>query len=137
MQVEVFAICDAATSENGKLNILGAFDTIWVRQFPAVYPHCAVAVKMRFDAIENGAHAVVTRIIDQDGKNVLPPATGSFNVNMPENQRSASTDIVLNIQGLNLAKPGEYALELAVDSRSEISLPLYIRQHPPVSGGVS
>ena len=48
MQVEIFSISDAATSENGKLNILGAFDTIWVRQFPALYPHCAVAVRMRF-----------------------------------------------------------------------------------------
>ncbi len=133
MQVEVFAICDAATSDSGKLNILGAFDTIWVRQFPAVYPHCAVAVKMRFEAIEKGDHAMVTRLIDEDGKNVLPPATGSFTMNMPENQRSASTDVVLNIQGLNLSKPGEYALELAVDGRSEISLPLFIRQAAAVA----
>lgn len=127
MQVEIFAICDAATSDNGKLNILGSFDTIWVRKFPAVYPHCAVAVKMRFQSLEKGDHAIAVRFIDEDGHNILPPANGSFSVNMPTDQRSASADIVLNIQSLNLAKPGEYALELSVDGHSMISLPLFVR----------
>jgi hypothetical protein len=130
MQVEVFTICDAATSDNGKLNILGSFDTIWVRQFPTVYPHCALAVKMRFQAIERGDHAFMIRLIDEDGQNILPPANGKFHLNIPDTQRSAATDVVLNIQSLNLPKLGEYALELAVDGRSEISLPLFIRQAP-------
>ena len=130
MQVEVFAICDAATSDNGKLNILGSFDTIWVKKFPAVYAHCAVAAKMRFLALEKGEHTIAVRFIDEDGHNILPPANGSFSVNMPADQRSASADIVLNIQSLNLAKPGEYALELAVDGHNAISLPLFVRPAP-------
>jgi len=36
MRLEVFSLCDAATSEKGKLNILGAFDTIWVSKIPLV-----------------------------------------------------------------------------------------------------
>ena len=130
MQVEVFAICDAATSDHGKLNILGSFDTIWVRQFPAVYPHCAIAVKMRFPAVEKGDHSIAVRFIDEDGQNILPPASGSFSVNMPPEQRTASADIVLNIQSLNLVKAGEYALELAVDGHNAISLPLFVRPVP-------
>ena len=130
MQVEIFTVCDAATSENGKLNILGSFDTIWVRKFPAVYPHCAVAVKMRFPSLEQGAHAIAVRFIDADGHNILPPVNGSFAVKMPADQRSASADIVLNIQSLNLAKPGEYAMELAVDGHNTISLPLFVRPAP-------
>ncbi len=130
MQVEIFAICDAATSDNGKLNILGSFDTIWVKQFPAVYPHCAIAIKMRFQTMEQGDHTIAVRFIDEDGHNILPPANGSFSVNMPPEQRSASADIVLNIQSLNLVKPGEYALELAVDGHSTISLPLFVRPAP-------
>ena len=130
MQIEIFTLCDAATSDNGKLNILGCFDTIWVRQFPIVYPHCAVAVKMRFQTIEKGDHSLTVRFINEDGQNILPPANGSFTVSMPETQRCASTDVVLNIQSLNLIKPGEYALELAVDGRSELSLPLFVREAP-------
>ena len=128
MNIEIFTICDAATSDHGKINILGSFDTIWVRQFPAVYPHCAVAVKMRFSAVEKGTHALSVRFIDADGQNVLQPATGNFNVAMPEGQLSASADIILNIQSLNLPKAGEYSLELSVDGENMLSLPLFIRQ---------
>jgi hypothetical protein len=130
MQIETFTLCDAATSENGKLNILGSFDTIWARKFPIIYPHCAVAVKLRFQAIEAGEHSLAVRFINEDGQNILPPANGSFTVSMPEGQRSASTDIVLNIQSLNLAKPGECALDLAVDGQSRISVPLFVREAP-------
>ncbi len=130
MQVEIFSISDAATSENGKLNILGAFDTIWVRQFPALYPHCAVAVRMRFLSLEQGDHALVVRFMDADGVNVLPPASGSFSITMPETQRTASADIVLNIQALNLIKPGEYSLELLVDGENIRSLPLFVKDAP-------
>ena len=130
MQIEAFVICDAATSENGKLNILGAFDTIWVRQFPTIYPHCTVAVKMRFQSMETGEHSLSVRFMDADGINVLPPANGTFTIAMPEIQRSVSTDIVLNIQALNLIKAGEYALQLTVDGQSQLSLPLFVRQAP-------
>ncbi len=130
MQIEMFTICDAATSDNGKINILGSFDTIWVRQFPAVYPHCAVAVKMRFSSAEKGTHSLSVRFIDADGQNVLPPATGTFTVAMPEGQLSASADIILNIQSLNLSKAGEYSLELSLNGQNELSLPLFIRPTP-------
>ena len=29
MNIQVAVLCDAATDENGKLNLLGAFDTIY------------------------------------------------------------------------------------------------------------
>ncbi|MFH0754261.1 MAG: hypothetical protein V2A70_06825 [Candidatus Omnitrophota bacterium] len=128
MHIEIFTLCDAATSDHGKINILGSFDTIWVRQFPSVYPYCAVAVKMRFSCAEKGAHGLSVRFMDADGQNVLQPATGSFTVAMPQGQLSASADIILNIQSLNLAKPGEYSLVLSIDGQNLLSLPLYVRQ---------
>jgi len=44
MDVEIFALCDAATDSGGKLNILGAFDRVSTRQFPAVHPPCALGI---------------------------------------------------------------------------------------------
>ena len=35
MNIQVAVLCDAATNEHEKLNLLGAFDTIYARQFPA------------------------------------------------------------------------------------------------------
>ena len=38
MNIQVAVLCDAATEENGKLSLLGAFDTIYAPQMPAVHP---------------------------------------------------------------------------------------------------
>jgi hypothetical protein len=43
MNIQVAVLCDAATDDNGKLNLLGAFDTIYARELPAIHPQCAVA----------------------------------------------------------------------------------------------
>jgi len=54
MEIEAFLLCDAATEQQGKLNILGAFDNYWVRQMPARIPQCAVVSRVRFEKIEQG-----------------------------------------------------------------------------------
>ncbi|MDB6032554.1 MAG: hypothetical protein JWM16_2892, partial [Verrucomicrobiales bacterium] len=38
MEIQVAVLCDAATDYQGKLNILGTFDTIFTAQMPAVHP---------------------------------------------------------------------------------------------------
>ena len=128
MFVEIFSLCDASTSENGKLNILGAFDTIWVRQFPVLYPHCAVAIRIRFLAVEKGDHKVGLRLIDMDGKDVLPPAGGSMHLDLPAGHSSGSSNLILNIQSMKLDKTGEFSLELSIDGQNALSLPLFVRQ---------
>lgn len=131
MVVEIFSLCDAATAENGKLNLLGAFDTIWAKQFPVVYPHCTVAIRLRFSALEKGNHRVDVRFIDADGKNILPPAGGGVLVDMSPEQRSASANLILNIQSLRLERPGESSLELSVDGQLAMSLSLVVKQMTP------
>jgi hypothetical protein len=127
MQVEVFSLCDAATVDaGGKLNILGAFDTIWAVNVPVIHPQFALALRVRFDTIERGEHKVVFNFIDFDGKHILPPAQGVMNVSFQDGQRSGSSHSILNIQRLKLEAYGEYAIDVAIDGRKEASLPLYV-----------
>jgi hypothetical protein len=128
MQIEIFSLCDAATSGGGKVNILGAFDTIFAKQTPAMHPQCAIALRVRFEIAEGNEHEVAVNFIDEDGKSIFPPAKGEIKINFPEGQRSASTNLILNVQGLKLEKYGEYAIELTIDKRNEASLPLYVKR---------
>ncbi len=128
MNIEAFCLCDAATNEAGKLNMLGAFDTIWAEKFPIIHPQCAVALRLRFDAIEKGNHPVSINIVDADGKHVVPPLSGVVTIAMPEGQETVSINFIVNIQGLKIEKPGALSIDLAVDSRHELSLPIYIRE---------
>jgi hypothetical protein len=128
MNIEVYALCDAATNDLGKLNMLGAFDTIMASQLPVVHPQCAIALRVRFGNIEKGEHRVTVTFVDFDGKNIIAPANGIINVNFPDGQRSGSANLILNIQRLKLEKYGEYSIDLAIDGRSEGSLPLLVIQ---------
>jgi len=128
MQIEIFALCDAATTDSGKLNVLGAFDSLWVSKIPAVHSQCAIALRVRFEKIERGEHKLTVQFVDIDGKNVMPPARGDLLIKFPDEQKSLSSNFVLNIQGLKLERLGEYAIDLAVDGQQKASLPLFVRE---------
>ncbi|MDO8488821.1 MAG: hypothetical protein Q7S42_01735 [Candidatus Omnitrophota bacterium] len=128
MQVEIFALCDAATADFGKLSMLGAFDSIWVTQTPAVHPQCAIALRARFERIERGEHKVIVHFVDMDGKNVIAPAEGIITINFTEDQSSNSANLILNIQGLKLERMGEYSIDLAIDGQQKASLPLFVKE---------
>lgn len=128
MNIEIFALCDAATDYNGRLNLLGTFDSIRAKQFPVAHPHCAVALRVRFDSIEEGEHAVRISIIDEDGKSIGPSVDGNIGVKFPPNFLSVCANVVLNINGMKFDKPGRYSIDLAIDNRYEKSLPLNVVQ---------
>ena len=130
MNIEAFVLCDAATDSQGKLNILGAFDTIFLQSVPAVHPHCSVAARLRWERIEGEDHKLAIHIINQDGKGVIPPLEGNIKVGFPHNASTAITNIILNIQGLKLESFAEYSVDLVVDAKHEASLPLYVKLVP-------
>lgn len=126
MHIEVFSLCDAATNDTGKLNILGAFDTLWIRQIPGVHPQCAVALRMRFNNQERGEHRITVNFVDIDGKHIIPSTTGVIHVNFPDQQRTGSANLILNIHGLKVERIGEYSIDLSVNGINCASLPLFV-----------
>ena len=130
MHVEIFSLCDAATVDRGKLNILGAFDAIWMSKVPGIHPQCAIALRIRFEAIERGEHKIVVNFVDIDGKHVIPPLSGVVKVNFPDEQKSGTTNLILNIQRLKIEKYGEYSIDLAIDGKIEARLPLFVKKPP-------
>jgi len=126
MVVELFSLCDAA-ADIGKLNMLGAFDTIWVESVPAMHPHCAIALRVRFDSIEQGSHRVRVNIVDHDGKHLVPGLEGNVEVAFPSGQPTVAVNLILGLQGLKLPAVGCCSIDLAIDGRHEQSLPLYVR----------
>jgi hypothetical protein len=67
MRVGVFTLCDCAKGEGLKMNIMGAFNTIFARETPVVYPLCALAAILRFERIQEGPKALRISFIDSDG----------------------------------------------------------------------
>src|SRR5687767_14383517 len=80
MDMQIAILCDAATDNSGKLNILGTFDTIYTTQLPAIHPQCSIALRMAFSKAEEGAHKVRMTFVDEDGKPVMPNIDMSVDV---------------------------------------------------------
>jgi hypothetical protein len=126
MDIEIFTLCDAATESAGKLNILGSFDRIIARQLPTVHPHCAIALRIRFDRIEEGEHRVRINLVNDDGKAVFPGLDGNIKVKLPPDGQSICANMILNLNGLKFEKTGQHSIDLAIDGRHEKSLPVYL-----------
>ena len=130
MNIEAFLIADAATDSSGKLNVLGAFDTVYVPSVPAQHPHCSIVLRLRLDRAEQGEHTITLHLIDEDGGHVIQPLEGRLRVQGSAGA-TATSNLILNLQGLKFARFGELAFHLHVDGKAVASLPLYVRKLTP------
>jgi hypothetical protein len=131
MKVEIFSLCDFATADSGgKLTIVGIFDTIWAREIPATHGLCALALRIRFDKIEEGLKKLKVSFVDSDGNPVMPALEMQIQVQVPPVFQQANAQVVFLIPQVKFSNFGEYAIDLAIDSRQEASIPLYVRQMP-------
>jgi hypothetical protein len=128
MKVELFTVSDFAADYGGKLSVVGVFDTLFAKQTPFAHPHWCVAVKFRFDKIEEGQKRLRLSISDVDGKPVLPAVDTVIAATIPNGHSSSTVNLVVNIGGVRFDAFGEYSVDIAVDGRQEASIPLYVRQ---------
>ena len=130
MTIQLAILCDAATDYNGKLNILGTFDTIFSSQFPAVHSACAVALRILFQKMDEGKHVLKINFVDADGKSLVQPVEMGLEAVVPGDATFISRNFVLNIQGLKFETEGLYAIDIAMDGRHETSIPLAVKPIP-------
>src|SRR5947208_12832259 len=99
MRVEIFTLCDAATNDaGGKLNILGSFDRLMAPQAPVTHAQCALALKLRFERVEEGQKRIRISFVNSDGASVMPNVDTQTNVQFGGNESTATASLVLNIQ---------------------------------------
>lgn len=131
MDVQIASLCDSAADYGGKLCLIGAFDTILVRQFPAAHPFCSVALRVVFRDTDEGKHMLRVNLIDDDGANLLPKIEAPLEIRLPENQFFASVNLVFNLQGMRFNRPGQYSIDIALDGQIMARIPLQVLLMPP------
>ena len=130
MKIEVFALCDAATDNHGKLNILGTFDQIYAVKMPVVHPSCAIALRLRFDKMEEGTHKVSLELVNPDGIPVFQSMEGEVCPRMGADVGSVAVNLILNFQHVKFDMFADYQINLAIDDVAMASLPLRVRAMP-------
>ena len=133
MNIQVAVLCDAATDDNGKMNLLGAFDTIYARELPATHPQCSVALRVTFFSGDEGKHNLRLNFVDADGHSIMPQDFPPIpvEVTLPEDVHFGTRNFIVNFQQLKFDEPGLYSVDIALDGQSQASIPLLVKHVPP------
>jgi hypothetical protein len=131
MNIQVAVLCDAATDDNGKLNLLGAFDTIYTQQLPAIHPQCSIALRVTFFNGDEGKHNLQLNFVDADGRSIAKFPPLPVEVALPEDMHFGTRNFIVNLQQLKFDNPGLYSIDLSLDGQPQASIPLLVRHNPP------
>jgi len=132
MNIQVAVLCDAATDDNGKLNLLGAFDTIYAQQLPAVHPQCSLALRVTFGHEDEGDHDLRLNFVDADGRPIMPQIPIPLKISLPGDSHFTTRNFIVNIQQLKFESPGLYSMDIVLDGETHASIPMLIKYTPPV-----
>jgi hypothetical protein len=130
VNIQVAVLCDAATEDHGKINLLGAFDTIHTLQLPAVHPQCAVALRVTFNPGDEGPHKLKLNFVNADGHSIMPPIEIPLAVALPDDVHFLTRNFIINIQQLKFAEAGLYSVDVRLDDQSQVSIPLLVKLLP-------
>lgn len=138
MQLLIATLCDSAADYNGKLCVLGAFDTLCAPQFPIVHPQCSLAVRLLFTPRDIGQHEMSIHLLDEQRKSVMPAFTPGVDVAFPPGAVPFVTrNLVLNLQRLRFEEPGVFNFHIALDGTEIIALPLRVSRFEELRAAAS
>jgi hypothetical protein len=126
MEIEIFTLCDYAQDNNGKLIIVGTFDSIQSKIFPAKHPACSIACRLRFSKKEHGPHSISVRFIDQENNELVQPLEAELMIHPPKIGEHSTINFVINYNNIEFKNPGRYSFELYLDGEWTSGLPLYL-----------
>jgi hypothetical protein len=127
VQILLATLCDFAADYNGKLSVMGAFDTLCAREFPVVHPQCAFALRMFFDHEDDGKHEFNLRLLGPEDEDVVPACPVPVDMHLPRNGPPFITrNVVLNFQRVKCDKPGLYRFVVEHDGLEIQGVPLRV-----------
>jgi hypothetical protein len=113
MEIKAAFFCDAATIDAAnKLNVLGIFTDISGNNFPLKYHQVTFVAIIKGHRSEIGQHKFGIQLVDSDGKAIIPPLQGTFEITTEKYIHN----IVMMLQGVEFPKPGVYVADITVDN---------------------
>ena len=131
MDVDFAFLCDYADN-SGKLSAFGiGIDTIYAATVPAVHPLLYAVIALRFSTVEVGQKRLGVRIIDADGKPMVPPLDATINVAPPSHGYTYRIQrIALALHRVRFPGYGDYSVSWLVDGQEVKSTPLKVAPPP-------
>lgn len=121
MNVDIFTLCDSAQDYNGKMIIVGTFNSFQLSSFPSPYPDISIAVRLRFDKDEIGKHTIEISIIkSDDNKYLVNPVHAQFDIKEANDDNlNYYTNFILKLNNILIPSAGKYTVILKVDGNEK------------------
>jgi hypothetical protein len=124
----------AAQTSDGKLIVAGIFDVLFpLGGLPFRHAHMALALRIHIHPGEALKHGIRIKLVDPDGRDVLPEIGGEFVVPEVDPVAGATAQFVLDMDNVEFKTAGRHSFDVFVDGRYEESVPLAIAAGPPPS----
>ncbi len=120
-------LCDAHGKVAGKDCIYGVFNRIFVARFPAAHEQCFLAFELW---AEPGKHQLQLKILDTDGKDVVPPL-GPLDMQVSKAGQGSGA---IQLRQLPLPKAGIYSFVIVVDGEDVGARDLFVEPAPTGMG---
>lgn len=122
-------LCDSAADYQGKLCVLGTFDSIIAPRFPATHAACAIALRMVVRPGDEGSHEIRVTLIDADGRHLLAGGGARVPLHLPPlplGRHFVTINCVVNLQGLVFPAPGAYSFDVYYGGEIAMRIPLQV-----------
>lgn len=116
MRIKLAVLADFANvTREGKLNIIGLFDTIAVRTLPAVHPQLQLVFRLEANYAERDRQQTIEVVLDDpDGRRLLS-MQGQFVVTGREPGRMSVSDQILTFGNLSFEREGGYTFHFFIN----------------------
>jgi hypothetical protein len=118
----------ANVSREGKLNILGVFDTLFARSFPTTHAQMQLVVRFEAEAGEaGGTRNVEVQFVSEDNR-VLFRLPGAMTVQQRSLGETVRMEHILTLNSLQLEAPGKYRFDIVVDGEVLAAVPMRVEE---------
>ncbi|MBI1756207.1 MAG: hypothetical protein HYR64_03770 [Fimbriimonas ginsengisoli] len=136
MNITLALLADAANvSREGKLNVLGVFNTIGASKFPVRHPRMVLVFRVEWTNAEAGtARDGEIKLMDADGRE---HAKIDFRVSLPREGHGPvyRSNEIIDLTDTLFPHEGEYAVAILVNGEEKARTELTIRATPRADGG--
>ncbi|MEZ0258037.1 MAG: hypothetical protein ACAI37_22350 [Chthoniobacter sp.] len=126
LRVEMFTLCDGATEQEGRISLVGTYESISAASFPCVLPQLTVVLRARFWPQDGRLHAFRLVLTSPDGKSLGVLLDSMASMQSFNEDRSTSCNLIARVQNVEIEAAGEHVLDFYIDDKIAGRLPFSI-----------
>jgi hypothetical protein len=132
MDVSLLLACDYANvTKDNKLNVLGIFSRLYMRQFPGKHAQMFLVMQLRALPAEYGRQFKLgVRLIDQDAIRHLVKIDANLRIPKLKGISRAEINHVMRLNNVEFPEAGPYDFSILIDNDIKASLPIEVLELP-------